>query len=437
MMKLKPMFRFLVSFGLIQCLLWNPLAVNQAQAFPDEDRYNSVCKPVLEASDAEKKADPTLGGSQASAACTNAKNAKTMYQVELAKTIIFSLAAATFLTLAILDSIGKVVGADINSVCMGISTGLGIAMGLVDMGFAKAASSTADHWVSSVKPIGSGLQSLGMVILQAFSKSAAQNAVDKAGCWIAFGLSTVNAILSGFGIEAATQAIKKNLDVAKAVRDNVGANEIKGNFGPHNMPSSVAPTAATAPTQTAAECEKVQGDGYLSCINQTAQDPVLSAMTSDRGLMNGFKKLLGKPLGDFVKSYKGDASPGSIGPYVANGMGLPGLGEHLTKALEKAKEDLNKNPEQASRYLSKSAPAKKSEMNDFNALMKNMFKQLEPLDTKKKEDPKALVFRRLDAMSDERILDAKDISLFDRISNRYRKKTDHEAAPSNPDTQRR
>jgi hypothetical protein len=425
--------RTLISALLIQSLFLNPLAVNQAHAIPESGKYDSVCKPVLEASEEEKKANPTLGGAQAGAACTNAKNARTMWQVEVAKTVIFSLAAATFLTLAILDSIGKVVGADINSVCMGISTGLGlVSMGL-DMGFAEAASSTAGHWVNKVKPIGGMLQSAGQLILQAFGKQIASNVLDKAGCWVAFGLSTLNAVLSGIGTSAASEAIKKNLEVAESIRNNTTTSEIKTGFKSPQVQGNVAPVAGTAGTQKAAECEKADGDGYLSCINKDVQDPVLSAMTSDRQLMNGFKNLLGKPLGDFVKGYKGDGSPASVGPYVANGLGVPALGEHVTAALEKAKEDLAKNPEYASKYMSKKGPAaKKTEMADFNAMMKNVMRQLDPQAPQKTEDTKALVFRRLEAMSEERILQSKDISLFDRITNRYRKKTQEPEAPSAP-----
>jgi hypothetical protein len=62
-------------------------------------------------------------------------------------------------------------------------------------------------------------------------------------------------------------------------------------------------------------------------------------------------------------------------------------------------------------------------MADFNSMLKNMMGQINPQPQKQKTDPKALVFRRLEAMSDERILESKDISLFDRITNRYQKKS--------------
>ncbi len=424
-MKLTRTVRVLVSAMLIQALTLNPLLATPAQAwYPESDRYDKVCKPVLAASEEQMRADPTLGGTQASAACTNAKNGRTMYDLEAAKTIIFSLVAITFLVLAILDSLGKFVGADINSVCMGISTVLGILTMGLDMGFAKSVATNADHWVNSVKPIGSSIQSFGGMIVGLFGEGA-KKALDKAGCWVAFGLSTMNAVLSGFGMQAASQGIKKNLDVAESIRNNVSATSIAGGFTPPKVNQEQAGMQQTAGIQGSSECSSVPGDAYLSCINETVQDPTLSAMISDKGIMNGFKKMLGKPVGDFVKEYRGDGSPASVGPYVANGIGFKELGGTLTSALEKAKEDLAKNPEYASKYASKAAPkgAKKDAMADFNSMLKNMMGQINPQPQKQKSDPKALVFRRLEAMSDERILESKDISLFDRITNRYQKKS--------------
>jgi hypothetical protein len=434
----------------VQCLILNPLALNQAQAFPHEGKYNSVCKPVLDASQEQKNADPSLGGVQASAACTNAKNAKSLHSVEIAKTILYSAAAVTLLTLALVDTVGKIIGMDVNTFCSALSMAVGAAAMGMDLGFKDAASVAVDHWVANAKPITSTLQTatsgiMALVGGKAASTAAtgaskgAEQAGSKAGCWVGFGFAVVNAGLSGIGIHAAAEAIKKNLEVAASIRNNVSANPITGIGGPGKVQYAQAGMDGTAGVTQASECSSVQGDGYLSCINQEAQDPALSAMTSSKELMNTVGKALGMPVGDFIKGYSGDGSAGSIGAYVANGMGVPQLGQALGASIEKAKEKLASDPEFTSKYASKAAPkaGKKDPMADFNAMMKNMMGQLNPQNPKQKADPKVLIFRRLEAMSDDRILEAKDISLFDRITNRYQKKSSEPEVKAEAPTENR
>jgi hypothetical protein len=362
--------------------------------------------------------------------------------------------------LAITDTALKIIGMDINTFCSALSMAVGAsAMGL-DMGFKDAASVAVDHWVANAKPIASTLQTATsgiMALVGAGGKAAAgaatgaskevatgaskgaEKAGSKAGCWVGFGFAVVNAGLSGIGIHAAAEAIKKNLEVADSIRGSVTANPITGIGKPDQLQNAQAGLDGTAGMAQASECSSAQGDGYLSCINQDAQDPTLSAMTSSKELMNVLGKSLGMPVGDFVKRYTGDGSAGSVGAYVANGMGVPQLGQALGASMEKAKEKLASDPEFASKYASKAAPksGKKDPMADFNAMMKNMMGQLNPQNPKQKGEPKALVFRRLEAMSDDRILEAKDISLFDRITNRYQKKSTEPEAKAEAPTQNR
>ncbi len=440
-MKLSVRFNSGMALVLIQCLTWNPLMVQSAHAFPHESKYNSVCKPVLEASDSQRSGDPSLGGTQASAACTNAKNAKSLHTVEIVKTVLYSAAAVTLLTLALTDTAAKIIGMDINTFCSALSMAVGAAAMGIDLGFKDAASVAVDHWVANAKPVASILSSttsgiMALVGTKGASAAAtgatkgAEQGGSKAGCWVGFGFAVVNAGLSGVGIHAAAEAIKKNLEVAESIRNNVSSNPIAGMGSPGKVQMAQAEMDGTAGMSQASECSSVQGDGYLSCINQTAQDPALSAMTSSKELMNVLGKALGMPAGDFVKRYTGDGSAGSIGAYVANGMGVPQLGQALSTSIEKAREKLVADPEFASKYASKAAPkaGKKDPMADFNAMMKNMMGQLNPQATKQKAEPKGLVFRRLEAMSEDRILESKDISLFDRITNRYQKKTNEPEA---------
>lgn len=76
-------------------------------------------------------------------------------------------------------------------------------------------------------------------------------------------------------------------------------------------------------------------------------------------------------------------------------------------------------------------------MVDFGSMMNSMLGNLNPQGGKSKDDPKALVFRRLEAMSEERILEAKDISLFDRITRRYQKQANAPEAKAEGSVQNR
>ena len=449
MKKLSVRFNSGMALVLIQCLIWNPLMIQTAQAFPHESQYNSVCKPVLNATPEQMNADKTLGGTQASAACTNAKNAKTLHTIEIVKTILYAATAITLLTLALVDTAAKIIGMDVNTFCSVLSMAVGASAMGIDLGFKEAASVAVDHWVANAKPVANSLQTatsgiMALVGTKAASGAAgaatkgAEKAGSKAGCWVGFGFAVVNGALSGIGIHAAAEAIKKNLEVADSIRKNTTSSPIAGMVKPGKIQNAQAGMDGTAGMTQAAECSSAQGDSYLSCINQEVQDPALSAMTSSKDLMNTLGKALGMPVGDFVKRYSGDGSPSSVGAYVANGMGVPQLGQALGASIEKAKEKLAGDPEFASKYASKAAnkSGKKDPMADFNSMMKNMMGQLSPENPRQKSDPKALIFRRLEAMSDDRILEAKDISLFDRITNRYQKKNSEPEAKAEAPSQR-
>jgi hypothetical protein len=440
---------------LVQGLILNPVMVQRAYAVPHNGKFNSVCKPVLEASDEEKNADPSLGGTQTSAACTNAKNAGTLWKVEIAKVTLYAVTAGVLTYLAVTDTAIKMFGGDINALCSAISTAAGlVSMGL-DQGFKDAAQVATGHWVETVKPIAGGISNAtsGLMMASAMfgkkagtkaaegaAKTGTQKAGERIGCWIGVGFALVNGTLSAIGIDAASNAIKKNLDVAESIRNNTKSRTIAGpGFQPPGSQSQTAQMNAPSKINAASECSSVQGDGYLTCINQEVQDPALSAMTSNGNLMNTLRDALGMPVGDFIKNYDGDGSSNSIGSYAANALGLPQLGQALSASIEKTKERIAADPEFASKYASKAAQksGKKDPMSDFNSLMKNMMGQLNPQTSKQKADPKALVFRRLEAMSEERILEAKDISLFDRITNRYQKKTNEpEAKADSPASNR-
>jgi hypothetical protein len=459
MMKLSIRINAGVAFILMQCLILNPLAVSPATAVPHDGQYNSVCKPVLDANQEQMQRDPTLGGTQASAACTNAKNARTLYKVEIAKVVLYAATAITLTALAVTNATIKIFGGDISALCSLISTVSGAtAMGM-DMGFKAAAQVATEHWVENVKPIASsvstatsGLMTAGALFgkkagetaakegTKAAAKEGASKASERIGCWVGVGFAVVNGTLSAIGISAAANAIKKNLEVADSVRKNATTGAIAGPGSPtRGFQTGAADMNAPAAMNSAAECSSVGGDAYLSCINQDVQDPTLSAMTSNKDFMNAMKDALGMPVGDFVKGYDGDGSSGSVGAYAANALGMPQMGGVVSASIEKAKADLAKEPEFVSKYASKAAPksGRKDPMVDFGSMMNSMLGNLNPQGGKSKDDPKALVFRRLEAMSEERILEAKDISLFDRITRRYQKQANAPEAKAEGSVQNR
>ena len=426
-MKLSRPSQFLLSLVLTHALILNPLFVPRAMAglAPHSSSYNEVCGPVDNATPEEAKTNPAVGGPTIKAACLNGKNAMAMWSVELAKTIIFAVAAAACFALICLEWAGT------GSICTLISMGVGAAAMITDQIFAKQAQSISDNWASQAQKLVEPATAAAIPLAKTLAKELLKEGTKLSGnaeCGIAGGFLAADAVLSGFGMSAAATATSSSVDAARSARDAAGMQMTH----PHGMAQNggqVAPIApgGIAPTAAGSDCSKSQGDSYLTCINQSVQDPQLSAITSNSQFMGLMNKALGKPLGQFVKDYKGDGSNSSLASYAADGIGLPQLAGPLKGVLDSTKELVASKPELGGgRYKSNNAKTEKKALGgmDFNSIMANLMKQANGGDSKgvKKDDSKSLIYKRLEAMSPERVLESKDISLFDRITNRYNKK---------------
>ncbi len=426
-MKLSRPSQFLLSLVLTHALILNPLLVPRAMAglAPHSNSYHEVCDPVDNATPEEAKTNPAVGGPTIKAACLNGKNAMAMWGVELAKTIIYGLAAAACFALICLEWAGS------GGICMLISMGAGAAGMISDQIFAKQAQSIADNWASQAQKLVEPATAAAIPLARTLAKEVLKEGAKLSGnaeCGIAGGFLAADAILSGFGMSAAASATWSSVEAARSAHDAAGMQMSH----PHGMAQNggqvaqIAP-GGIAPTAAGSDCSNSQGDSYLTCINQSVQDPQLSAITSNSQFMGLMNKALGKPLGQFVKDYKGDGSNSSLASYAANGIGLPQLAGPIKGLLDSTKELVASKPELgAGRYKSKNPKAEKKAAGgmDFNSVMANLMKQANGGDSKgvKKDDSKSLLFRRMEAMSPERVLESKDISLFDRITNRYNKK---------------
>ena len=236
--------------------------------------------------------------------------------------------------------------------------------------------------------------------------------------------------ISVYGESIASKAVGSSVDTAKQqiAAAAAGAQSYSLGFNGGNTgfaPSPKADGSSAGPSEV--PCGGQSGNSQLSCLGSTFPSAEMSAITSSPGFLNAAQKALGMPLADFASKYNGN-TPQDAANYIAGGLGLSGdaaaqLANSLAMGQQVAKDSGLLDKYTPSSYIASnhstgsSAPA-----SDFGGLMSSMLKQLNPdAAADKQKDPAELVFRQLDLLPAEKVIDNKNISLFARIGYRYRK----------------
>ena len=157
--------------------------------------------------------------------------------------------------------------------------------------------------------------------------------------------------------------------------------------------------------------------------------PDIQKIVAAPGFIDHIAKALdGKDVGDFVKNAPQDA--GAMPGYVANAMGLGTAGE---TAIKQATEEGQKIAEKKGLYNAPSSyvassggkAAAEGPAPDFAKMMEDMMKALNPdMAAGEKKAPAAAaeqVFRQMELLPTEKLLQNRDISICARIGFRYRK----------------
>lgn len=151
------------------------------------------------------------------------------------------------------------------------------------------------------------------------------------------------------------------------------------------------------------------------------------------GVSKQANQLLSKALGQDLAKFAANAptDPSKMSNYVSGALGLGSAGAAaIDRTKDKLQEIAKKNgllEKLGMGYASvgKNAPSSDSSDPDFNKMMKDMMKALNPGEEESAqnagEDPAEAAFRRMELLPPEKIEANKDISLFARIGFRYRK----------------
>jgi|GEM_PF-3070879 len=482
-MKSQGSFRTLLAFALTLAMAVNPVLVPKAMASQKDD-FHRVCDPInndenggdqakAECAKAEiamntskvEKTKVTILTAAALICTVNAVLENLPWSSAAAKIICKGLSVATPLSTQLLESKGATTDASIVGKFAASSSQVmsyaGTAAAMI-----PGASNFLGGWAANMTGIGKTTKTIQTVNIQNnthyneatgkidgnlkvttenkdvanYSKAdqaRANNGKDvakekqekKSTCMGSAIMLGIPAALSAVGLAGANKTFNVALSNAKNVSDTAKDSTTQMQLGfnanagrvPTNPTRSATPKAAASET-----CDSQSGSQYLNCMSNLSPD--VAAITSNPDFVGTMEKALGQNLGDFAKGFNGN-TPQDAANYVGAAMGIPG-GDvaklmDVQKALAKDTGALDKYEPMAYVHSGGGASAGVAAP-DFGSLMSNMLKQLDPnADSKKNEDPSALVFRQLDLLPPEKIVQSRDISLFARIGYRYRKHLDH------------
>jgi len=451
-MKSQGSFRTLLAFALTSIMTVNPLFIPSAMASQKDD-FHEVCDPIN--NDVTNADGSSNGGDNAKAECAKAEAAMNATKGEKTKTILFDLATATVCA-EVAFSFIPYTKAAAEALCNYTSMGASLAGTVFDTTTSSQNSEVVSQFASTSSQVLGAVGTMAPLFMnkivanaskkaaeeaakcavteeakQQASKEAAQQASSKLSCIISCAMLGAQAAVSHIAWASSNKAFNTSLNNAKNIKYTANQSTTQMQLSGYNVRPGVPanPTRPTAPKATASEaCDDKGGDQYLQCMTNLA--PELSAITNNPTLASTMQDALGgKSLGDFAKGFTGE-TPQGLSNYVGSELGMPSdAAAKLMDAQEKLAKDtgaLDKYEPMAYVHSGGGGASSAAAAPDFGSLMSNMLKQLDPnADSKKNEDPSALVFRQLDLLPPEKIVQSKEISLFARIGYRYRKHLDH------------
>ena len=415
---MKNSFHFFTSFALnlslCLSLVFLPLAP-RAQAGQRDRDYQSVCVN-----------QPT--GWTGAATCTSALNSLETKDVETAQLVLYTTATAATIVAAVFEnSPVPATAAAAKTFCAKEAFAVPAA--------AMVTEATAEWILNDGNKAKETLIQKGGPLLAAFGvQKLSGGAVTKAlgGASVkAFG-KKVNLscaiVAAGFGIlaytsensvKAADKAFDDSIATAKGMVTIAGTNTATGlgvNLGKSGTNSNRSADASSG-SATTPVCD-------LACLG--TKSPEIAAMTANQPFADQMSKALGgQNLGDYANGFQG-STPQDAQNYAANALGVdPATVADLMNGTKQAlaESGIFDKYKPVSYASNTSAGGKVSDSDpDFAKMMADMMKKLNPDATKdEKKDPSELVFRQLDLLPAEKIVQNKDISLFARVGFRYRK----------------